>query len=86
MIPMVVERIPASSDGKIIADAFFDPALVIIPMIEVGKSCRLVQERIISMVIGYDTSPDGLSSFMLSMALIPIGIAAPPIPSILAEI
>ena len=82
----MVDASPAIKDGTMIDDADELPAFVIIPIIDVGSNCKLVQERMMSIVIGYVTFPDLLSSFMLSIALIPIGVAAPPMPSMFAEI
>ena len=45
-------------DGRIIAEGFADPADDIIPIMEVGRSCRLEQERMMSIVIGKVTFPD----------------------------
>lgn len=73
-------------DGKIIPLEFLLPADSSIPMIEVGKSWMLEQEIAINIIIGKDTMfLLGLSFCIDSIALMPSGVAAPPIPKRFAE-
>lgn len=61
-------------------------ALVSIPIMLVGSSCIDVQEITTSIIIGYVATLRVLFLFILSMALMPKGVAAPFIPNMFADI
>ena len=83
---IVVDKIEHKIDGKIIEVEFLLPALTSIPMIEVGKSWTLEQLIATSTIIEKVTVLlFGLSFCIDSIALIPSGVAAPPIPKRFAE-
>ena len=83
---MVVEIKELTIDGKIIAVGLVLPALESIPIIEVGSSWMLEQLIATSIIIGKVTVDlFGLSFCMLSIALIPSGVAAPFMPSRFAD-
>ena len=84
---IVVDKIEQRIEGKIIDDGFLLPAFASIPIIEVGSSCMLEQLIAISIIIGNVTDfLFGLSFCIDSIAFIPRGVAAPPIPRRFAEI
>ncbi len=73
-------------EGNIIDEGFLLPALASMPIIEVGRSWTLEQLIAISIIIGKVMVVLFLLSFCIdSMALIPRGVAAPPMPSKFAE-
>lgn len=83
----MVEMIEHNIDGKIIDDGFVLPALLNMPIIEVGKNWTLEQLIAISIIIGKVTVVLSLLSFCIdSIAFMPSGVAAPLIPSMFAEI
>ena len=84
---MVVDIIEQRSDGNIIEEGFELPAFASIPIIDVGKSCTLEQLITTNIIMGkVAVFLSGLPFCIDSIAFIPIGVAAPPIPSKFAEI
>lgn len=75
---------PARKVGRTITAGFFDPEMVIRLIIVVGKNCNPALAKIMVRIIGKVTTP--LLSSIFSIALIPSGTEAPPIPRRLAEI
>jgi len=83
----VVDKIEQIIEGIIIDDGFLLFALASIPTIEVGKSCTLEQLIATSIIIENVAVDLCLLSFCIdSMAFMPRGVAAPPIPNRFAEI
>ena len=86
-IAIVVEIMEETIDGKMIFDGALLPAFDNIPMIDVGKSWTDEQLIAISIIMGNVAVVLFLLSFCIdSMAFMPSGVAAPLIPSKLAEI
>ena len=83
---IVVESIEQIVDGRIIEVGFLLPAFESIAIIEVGKNWTLEQLIAISIIIGKVIVFLFLLSFCIdSIAFIPRGVAAPPIPRRFAE-
>lgn len=82
----MVDKIEHRTEGRIIDDGFELPAFASMPIIEVGKSWTLEQLITISIIMGKVAVLLFELSFCIdSMALIPRGVAAPPMPRRLAE-
>ena len=77
-IPLKVVTNPARKVGKIIFVGEVDPATVIMLIIVVGKNCRPAEANRMVIIIGKFIVP--LLSSIASIALIPSGTDAPPIP------
>lgn len=75
---------PARKVGKTITAGFLDPEIVIRLIIVVGKNCNPALAKTMVKIIGKVTAP--LLSSIFSIAFIPSGTEAPPIPRRLAEI
>lgn len=81
--PVIVVTSPDSIVGKIINEGFVEPLVVIKLITVVGRIWIPEEANIIVIIIGKFTFPDLSSSS--SIALIPSGTEAPPIPSKLVE-
>ena len=73
---------PASKLGRIMLAGCALPAVANMPKIDVGNSCKLVQEITTNITILRLAMGEPL--YILSMALMPIGVAAPFMPKRLA--
>ena len=83
IIPETVVIIVDMIVGKIISLDEMLPALSLMPMIVVGRSCKEVTFKMISIIILEEAIPSLLSS--LSIALMPAGVAALPSPRMFAD-
>lgn len=81
---MHVVESPARKVGKTMTAGFFEPEIVIRLIIVVGRNCKPALAKIIVKIIGKVTTP--LLSSIFSIAFMPSGTDAPPIPKRLAEI
>lgn len=83
IIPIAVESTVATSEGKRKSAGLVEPAVARIPMTVVGRSCRLVADITVSIIISVVARGEPVS--MRFMAEIAMGVAALPRPKRLAE-
>lgn len=82
-MPTTVEQRDEMRHGIIMLAGFADLKRVLSPIVVVGIICTLVEFKIIRVIIAFVINPE--PSSMPSMAFIPLGVQAFPMPSRFAE-